>query len=70
MVKTITRDELQSKVDRGEHFVLAEILDPSYYAQGHLPGAVNMPLERVGELAQQLIPDKGADVVVYCYNPM
>ena len=66
MVATISRDDLKRKIDAGDDFVLAEILDEDVYAAGHLPGAVNMPGERVAELAPVLIPDKGSDVVVYC----
>jgi len=66
MVATISRDDLKRKIDAGEEFVLAEILDEDVYAEGHLPGAVNMPGGRVAELAPVLIRDKGSDVVVYC----
>jgi rhodanese-related sulfurtransferase len=66
MIVTISRDELKRKIDAGEDFVLAEILPEDAYEKGHLPGAVNMPGERVVELAPKLIPAKGSDVVVYC----
>jgi rhodanese-related sulfurtransferase len=66
MVATISRDDLKRKIDAGEDFVLAEILDEDVYAKEHLPGAVNMPGARVAELAPTLIPEKASDVVVYC----
>ena len=66
MIVTISRDELRKKIEDGDTFVLAEILPEDAFAKGHLPGAVNMPLERVAELAPSIIPDTGADVVVYC----
>ena len=46
--------------------ILAEILAPQYFAQGHLPGALNLPLEGFAEVALRRLPDKGADIVVYC----
>ncbi|MDP9373641.1 MAG: rhodanese-like domain-containing protein [Chloroflexota bacterium] len=69
MVATITRDELRAKIERGDDFVLVETLPEDVYRQGHLPGAINFPFEREEEivpLAAALLPDQGADIVVYC----
>jgi hypothetical protein len=41
VVKRIDRDELRAKIDRGNPFVLLEVLDPRYYRHSHLPGALN-----------------------------
>jgi rhodanese-related sulfurtransferase len=65
-VSYITRDELQAKMDRGDAFTLVETLPELAYHQGHLPGALNLPPDRVKEQAPSLLPDKGAEVVVYC----
>ncbi len=70
MVATISRDELKQKLDRGDRFVLAEALPPDVFRNGHLPHAVNLPSDRVRELAPRLIPDKSAEVVVYCGSPL
>ncbi len=69
MPATISREELKQKIDRGDRFVLVETLPDYMYRQGHLPGAVNLPPTRVKELAATVLPDKGADVVVYCASP-
>lgn len=68
-VASISRDELKGKIDRNEHFVLVETLEPAAYERGHLPGAVNLPPDRLRELAPRLLPDKSADIVVYCASP-
>ncbi len=68
MVPTITLDELKYKLDAGEELTLVEALGPMYYEQAHLPGAINIPHEEVDELAPRLLPDKGAQIVVYCAN--
>jgi rhodanese-related sulfurtransferase len=67
-VTKIGREELQDKIDRGESIVVLEALPASYYDEGHLPGAVNMPHDQVDQLAATLIPDKDVEVVVYCAN--
>ena len=69
MVATISRDELKGKIERGDKFQLLETLPPTAYAHAHLPGAVNLPPDRVSEMAPALLPDKAAEIVVYCANP-
>ena len=44
---------------------VVEALGPSYFCNGHIPGAVNIPPHRVTELAATLLPDKGTPIVVY-----
>jgi len=36
------------------------------YREAYLPGAVNVPFDRVRELAPDRLPDKDAEIVVYC----
>jgi rhodanese-related sulfurtransferase len=66
MADPISRDELRAKIDRGESFRLVETLPEAAYREAHLPGAINLPPDRVRELAPELLPDKTADIVVYC----
>ena len=44
---------------------VVEALGPSYFCNGHIPGAVNIPPHRVAEMAASLLPDKTAPIVVY-----
>lgn len=67
MQSTIKRDKLKAKLDRGDDFVLVDTLGEEYYRHSHLPGAINLPLESV-ERAGEVIPDKEAEIVVYCMN--
>ncbi len=70
MTATIGREELKAKIDRGDDVVLVETLDPEYYEDAHLPGALNLPPDRIGELAPQILPDKDANIVVYCMSSL
>ena len=69
MLKTITRDELEKKIERKDSFYLVETLPKIAHEHAHLPGAINMPSDKVKELAPTLLPDKNADIVVYCASP-
>jgi len=69
MIKTIGRDELKQKIDREDDFLLVETLPEATYNHAHLPGAINLPPDQVTVLAPRLLPDKNADIVVYCASP-
>ena len=68
MVETISREELRAKIERGDDFLLVETLPEEYYRRTHLPGAVNLPTEEVGERADEFIPHREAEIVVYCMS--
>lgn len=67
-VERISREELKGWLERGEDVVLVEALGEASFEEAHLPGAINVPYDRVDELAPALLPDKGARIVVYCSN--
>lgn len=69
MLATISRDDLKQKIDRGDNFLLVETLPPETYHHAHLPGAINLPLVDVARQAPSLLPDKSAEIVVYCGSP-
>ena len=62
----IDREALWAKLERGDPLVVVDALAPISYAARHLPGAINIPPERVDGLAGARIPDLDTEVVVYC----
>jgi rhodanese-related sulfurtransferase len=69
MPATIRRDELLRKIQNQEPFILVETLSPEQYQRAHLPGAIDIPPDQIRQLAPQLLPDKNAEIVVYCASP-
>jgi len=69
MVAQIGREELKHKMDAGENFLLVEALPEEKYRQAHLAGALNLPHNQVRQKAASLLPDKNAEIVVYCAGP-
>jgi len=64
-LKTITREELKAKMDRGDDFFLLEVLGEASYRRAHLPGAIRFQdMNR----AHELLPDMSAEIVAYCSN--
>jgi rhodanese-related sulfurtransferase len=66
---TISREELEARLDHGDDFILVETLPPPAFRDGHLPGAINLPPTQIQELAPKRLPDKSAQIVVYCAGP-
>jgi rhodanese-related sulfurtransferase len=62
-VHTVDRAAVQRLL--GEGATAIEALPQDYYEQGHLPGAINVALDRV-ESIPSVLPDKEAALIVYC----
>jgi rhodanese-related sulfurtransferase len=59
-IKQITPKELDQK----KGMMLLDVRPAKEYEQGHIPGAVHVPLADVGDRVKKLKKDK--DLVVYC----
>lgn len=65
----ITTAQLKEKIDKREDFALVEVLSPETFAEFHLPGAINVPVDDTFEAGiQRAVPDKNKLVVIYCRN--
>jgi rhodanese-related sulfurtransferase len=61
----ISRDDLHHLMTNGQWPVLVEALGAAYYADAHLPGAINIPPGHVDRLAAAMLPDRQAPIIVY-----
>ena len=68
MSQIISREELRIKLSSANRPGLVEALPEKYYAVKHLPGALHLPHDQVEALAGGLLPQKSAEIVVYCAN--
>jgi rhodanese-related sulfurtransferase len=68
-IPLITQAELLTRLDGGDPPTLVEALPPPAYRSGHIAGAINLPPVQVRDLAPRRLPDKSADIVVYCAGP-
>jgi rhodanese-related sulfurtransferase len=68
-VAAIDCDELLETLQSGEPLALVDALPPISYAHSHLPGAINLPPGGVEpQLLARRLPDRDAEIVVYCSN--
>ncbi len=65
-MKTINREELKAKLDRGEDVKLVMTMNDAAYDWLHIPGSLHF--KRVSDAVTRLNPDD--EVVVYCSNPL
>jgi len=68
-MNTISRPELEKCMDQEDSITLVEALPLENFQKGHLPGAINIPRDEVKTLAGEMLPDKNAEIVVYCAGP-
>jgi hypothetical protein len=66
MEPTISTKDLKARLDRKDAVKVVETLAPERYREAHIPGALNIPPEKIKELAPQLLPNKHAEIVTYC----
>ena len=64
-MKTTDRETLKEKMDRGDDFLLLEVLGEASFNREHLPGAVRYEGR---EGVEALAPDRSTEIVAYCSN--
>jgi rhodanese-related sulfurtransferase len=62
----ITLEALRQRMTGQRRPTLVEALGAGFYADAHLPRALNIPPGHVDALAPVLLPDTAASIVVYC----
>lgn len=65
MVDTVSTEELEQMMENSEEFTLVDVLGEEHFEEGHIPGAVNIPLDRIAHQARERF-DEDDTLVVYC----
>jgi rhodanese-related sulfurtransferase len=66
MLGKITGQELKRRIDNREDLVILEALPFKYYRKAHIPGAIHFAPEDPKAFAEKALPDKNAQIIVYC----
>ena len=59
-------DEVKSRQDRGDKFLLIDVREESEWAKDHLPGAVHMGKGVIERDIEAKVPDLNTEMVLYC----
>ena len=67
-IKSITVEELKSKIDNKEDLVLVDVRTPQEYngPLGHIDGALLMPVQTLADSVKNLEKYKDKTIIVYC----
>ena len=65
-IREVTVDQVKAKLDRGEEFHLVDVREESEWAKDHVAGAVYLGKGVIERDIEQRIPERGAEIVLYC----
>lgn len=65
----VTADDVLALRKSGKPVVVVDARSPAEFQAGHIPGAINLPPERVIPEAARLPKDRKAPIVFYCRGP-
>jgi len=65
----VSADTLLARTQKKDtSLVILDVRTPEEYAQGHVPGAINIPYDKLNSRADELLSAKNKDVVLYCHS--
>ena len=65
----ISADSVLARTQKKDtSMVILDVRTPEEYAQGHVPGAINIPYDKLESRANELLAAKKKDVVLYCHS--
>ena len=64
--RQISMDEAVKMMKDGKDYIILDVRRPDEYAEGHIPGAINVPNEEIGATEIPELPSKSQLILVYC----
>lgn len=64
--RQISMDEAVEMMKKESGYIILDVRRPDEYAEGHIPGAINVPNEEIGTAEIPELPDKAQLILVYC----
>ena len=66
MYQQITAEEAKKIMDSGEEHIILDTREQDEFNEGHIPGAILIPYTEIENKAEEMLPDKDAQILVYC----
>lgn len=66
----ISASEVKKKIQNNEDVVLIDTLSKESFCSMHIPGSINIPTNQIQEYAENILPYKSQQLIVYCKNAM
>ena len=64
--KVITMKEAKTLFEVEDDYIILDVRREDEFAEGHIPGAINVPNEVIGTTEIKELPDKSQLIYVYC----
>ena len=64
--RQISMEEAVKMMRDEKDYIILDVRRPDEYAEGHIPGAINVPNEEIGTAEIAELPDKSQLILVYC----
>ena len=64
--RQISMDEAVKMMRDEKDYIILDVRRPDEYAEGHIPGAINVPNEEIGTADIAELPSKSQLILVYC----
>ena len=68
-MKTLTANQVHQKLISDNDTVVINALGKDSFRAKHIPGSINIPAEEVEQRAEQVVPDKDQEIIIYCASP-
>jgi rhodanese-related sulfurtransferase len=65
-VREVSIDQVKSRLDRGEQFLLFDVREESEFAVDHLPSAIHLGKGIIERDIEARVPDPTTPMVLYC----
>lgn len=65
-VRETTVDEIRSRLEKKDKFVLVDVREDNEYAKDHLPGAIHLGKGVIERDIEKAVPDTNTEIVLYC----
>lgn len=62
----ISMNEAVEMMETEKDYIILDVRTIEEYEEGHIPGAICVPNETIGENVIEELPDKGQVILVYC----
>lgn len=64
--RQITQEEASRIMSEESGYVILDVRTEEEFAEGHIPGAVCIPVENIGDEPPAQLPDKDRLILIYC----
>lgn len=65
-MKCISPDEAKHIMDSENGYIIVDVRRDDEFELGHIPNAINLPLEQIEDIAEEELRDKEQTLLVYC----